>query len=43
VISVGPNTYGHPAPEIRSTLVEAGAQVRMTMDEGDVIIELSQP
>lgn len=43
VISVGPNTYGHPAPEILSTLVEAGAQVRVTMDEGDVIIELSQP
>lgn len=43
VISVGPNTYGHPAPEIRSTLIEAGAQVWVTMEEGDVTLELGVP
>jgi competence protein ComEC len=43
VISVGPNTYGHPAPEIRSTLAEAGVEVHVTMEEGDVVVELSQP
>jgi competence protein ComEC len=40
VISVGPNTYGHPAPEIRSVLAAAGTEVRVTMEEGDVSLEL---
>ena len=43
VISVGRNTYGHPAPEIRSTLIEAGAQVWVTMEEGDITVELGVP
>jgi competence protein ComEC len=43
VISVGTNTYGHPAPEIQVVLAEAGTDVRMTLDEGDVTIDLAQP
>ncbi len=43
VISVGPNTYGHPAPEIRSTLAAAGAEVWVTMEDGDVSLELLAP
>ncbi|MEA2024393.1 MAG: ComEC/Rec2 family competence protein [Actinomycetota bacterium] len=43
VISVGPNTYGHPAPEIRSVLVAAGAETWVTMEEGDVSLELDTP
>ena len=41
VISVGPNTYGHPDPEIRSVLEAAGAEVSVTMEEGDVSLELA--
>jgi competence protein ComEC len=43
VISVGPNTYGHPAPEIRSTLAAAGAEVWVTMDDGDITLQLNMP
>ena len=43
VISVGPSTYGHPAPEIRSTLTASGAKVRVTMEDGDVSLELEVP
>lgn len=43
VISVGPNTYGHPTPEILSILNEAGTDVMITMDEGDVSLELDAP
>ncbi len=43
VISVGPNTYGHPAPEIRSVLVAAGAETWVTMEEGDVSLDLCAP
>lgn len=43
VISVGPNTYGHPAPEIRSVLIAAGAETRVTMEEGDVSLEFDTP
>lgn len=43
VVSVGPNTYGHPTPEILNVLNEAEADVRITMNEGDVPIELGAP
>ena len=43
VISVGPNTYGHPAPEIRSLLSTVGTEVLVTMDEGDVSLGLNAP
>jgi competence protein ComEC len=40
VISVGPNTYGHPAPETLAVLREAGVEPRVTMDEGDITMSL---
>jgi competence protein ComEC len=40
VISVGPNTYGHPTPEIMEVLRESGAEVHITRDEGDVSIPI---
>jgi len=43
VISVGPNTYGHPAPEILAVLAETGTDVRVTRDVGDVSIDLGGP
>ncbi len=43
VISVGPNTYGHPAPEILVVLAEIGTEVRVTRDVGDVSIDLGGP
>ena len=42
VISVGPNTYGHPAPEILAVVAESGVDARMTIEEGDVSIELNR-
>jgi competence protein ComEC len=43
VISVGPNTYGHPTPEILNALNEVGTDVRITTDEGDVSLKLDAP
>ncbi len=40
VISVGPNSFGHPAPEVIGILEEAGAAVRRTDLEGDVVVSL---
>ena len=40
VISVGPNTYGHPTPEIMEVLRESGAEIHVTRDEGDVSIPI---
>ena len=40
VISVGPNTYGHPAPEVVATLEEAGVPVLTTWEEGDIAVPL---
>jgi competence protein ComEC len=40
VISVGTNTYGHPAPETLAVLREAGVEPRVTMDEGDITYRL---
>ncbi len=43
VISVGPNTYGHPASETLAVLADCDTAVRMTMDEGDITIPLGSP
>jgi competence protein ComEC len=40
IISVGPNTYGHPAPEVVDGLREAGAQVLTTWEHGDIAVPL---
>ena len=40
VISVGPNRFGHPAPEIRLILEQAGARVFVTAEHGDVSLDL---
>ncbi len=40
VISVGPNTYGHPAPEVVAVLEETGAIVLTTQESGDIVIPL---
>ena len=39
VVSVGPNDYGHPVPELLKTLVGTGARVLRTDLMGDVAIE----
>jgi competence protein ComEC len=43
VVSVGPNTYGHPAPETMAVLETSDAEIRITMDEGDITIPLDRP
>jgi competence protein ComEC len=42
VISVGPNSFGHPAAEVVAALEVAGAVVRRTDREGDVVIPLGE-
>ncbi len=41
VLSYGPNTYGHPNPEIVERLQVAGVEIRETFREGDVVLPLS--
>ncbi len=41
VIPVGPNDYGHPAPEVLRVLEEMGAEIRRTDRDGDVVVSLS--
>ncbi len=41
VISVGPNSYGHPSAEVIDALVAGGSAVLRTDVEGDVTIPLS--
>lgn len=43
LISVGPNTYGHPAPEILTVLGESGAEIMTTMENGDISLDLERP
>lgn len=43
VISVGENDFGHPAPTVITTLETAGAVVRRTDLEGDIVIDLTTP
>ena len=40
LISVGPNSFGHPAPEVVATLEAAGAEVRRTDHDGDLVVRL---
>ena len=40
VISVGPNDFGHPHPEVMAVLEESGSEIRRTDLEGDVVIPL---
>jgi len=42
VISVGPNDFGHPHPEIMSVLEASGSEIRRTDLEGDVVIPLGR-
>ncbi|MDH3731521.1 MAG: hypothetical protein OES13_10445, partial [Acidimicrobiia bacterium] len=41
VISVGPNTYGHPSSETIAALADGGSKVLRTDVSGDVVIPLS--
>ena len=41
VISVGPNDYGHPAPEVMEVLGSVGAIVLRTDQAGDVVVPLT--
>lgn len=43
VVSVGPNTYGHPSDDLLDGLAAAGMEVRRTDIEGDVVIRLPLP
>ncbi len=42
VVSVGPNTYGHPVPEILAEIRATGAEVFRTDRAGDVTITFSR-
>jgi competence protein ComEC len=41
VVSVGPNTFGHPSPGVVEALEDAGAIVLRTDQDGDVVIPLA--
>lgn len=43
VISVGPNDFGHPGPEILESLESAGAVVLRTDEMGDVVVDALNP
>jgi ComEC/Rec2-related protein len=43
VISVGTNSFGHPAPEVVEVLEGTGARVITTWAEGDVFLPLDRP
>ena len=40
VISVGPNSYGHPDEGIVAVLAEAGSRVLTTMEHGDIAVPM---
>ncbi len=40
VISVGPNSFGHPSPDVVDALQAAGAEVLRTDRDGDVVIPM---
>lgn len=42
VISVGPNTFGHPSDDVIAALASSGAVVRRTDEEGTVVIRLDR-
>ena len=43
VISVGPNDFGHPHPDVLAILEESGSEIRRTDLDGDVVIRLPGP
>ncbi|MFN2545360.1 MAG: DNA internalization-related competence protein ComEC/Rec2 [Actinomycetota bacterium] len=43
VVSVGPNTYGHPVPQTLEWLRDSGARVFRTDRSGDVVITFEPP
>jgi competence protein ComEC len=43
VVSVGPNTYGHPVPRTLQWLRSTGARVFRTDRSGDVVIRFDHP
>jgi competence protein ComEC len=42
VISVGPNTYGHPAPELLARLTDSAIPYMRTDWQGAILIDLRQ-
>lgn len=40
VVSVGPNDFGHPHPDVMAILKQNGSEIRRTDLEGDVVIAL---
>jgi competence protein ComEC len=42
VVSVGPNDFGHPSPEVIATLEAAGATVYRTDRDGDVVLRFDR-
>lgn len=43
VVSVGPNTYGHPDPEVMAALDAGGTAIHTTQGDGDVTVRLCRP
>lgn len=43
VVSVGPNSYGHPDADVMAALEATGAAIHTTQGEGDVTIRLCDP
>ena len=39
VVSVGPNQFGHPSPDVLDALSSAGARVHRTDQDGDLVID----
>ena len=40
IISVGPNTFGHPTREAMDRMAEAGMEIRRTDEEGNILIQV---
>jgi len=40
VVSVGENTYGHPAPTVMEVLRASGAEIHVTRDDGDLSVRI---
>jgi competence protein ComEC len=38
VVSVGPNTYGHPVPSTLQAIAATGAQIWRTDQHGDIVV-----
>jgi competence protein ComEC len=39
IVSVGPNRFGHPSPDVMAVLDESGAEVLITEQRGDVTVD----